>query len=373
MRFQYGWEKVPPEDIPAAAQEKLEATIHRSLELGIRHIETAQAYGPSEMQLGWILPKLERDSFWLQTKGFPVADGREFETALEESFKLLGVDYVDLFSVHGINTDDILDMTLRPGGPLEVLRRWQRDGRIRFVGFSTHGPCRTIVKAIETGEFDYVNLHWYFINQTNWEAIEAAAGQDMGVFIIGPSDKGGKLYAPSEKMVDLCQPLTPMAFNDLFCLRRPEVHTLSLGASEPGDFDAHIAALDNYDDIDATIGPIEARIDAAMKEALGSDWWSDYAKGLPVWDEVPGGVNLQYILRLWSLAKGLGMTDYGKYRYGMIGNGSHWMAGNKGAEFDEAALIAALGDYPMRDRIPAILREAHEMFKGEERKPLTST
>ena len=46
------------------------------------------------------------------------------------------------------------------------------------------------------GGFDYVNLHWYYIYQANWPAIEEARCRDMGVFIISPADKGGMLYRP---------------------------------------------------------------------------------------------------------------------------------------------------------------------------------
>jgi predicted aldo/keto reductase-like oxidoreductase len=45
----------------------LQATIHRALDLGINHIETARGYGSSEMQLGWVLPKLPRDKMIVQT------------------------------------------------------------------------------------------------------------------------------------------------------------------------------------------------------------------------------------------------------------------------------------------------------------------
>ncbi|MEO0510124.1 MAG: aldo/keto reductase [Verrucomicrobiota bacterium] len=371
MRFQHGWEKLKPQQIPASVQENLEATVHRALELGIRHIETAEGYGPSEMQLGFVLPKIDRDKFWLQTKAAPQEDGASFEAELEESFKLLGLEQVDLLSIHGINNHKLFEDTFRKGGPMDVIRRWQKEGRIRFVGFSTHGHCHIIEKAINTGEFDYVNLHWYFINQSNWAAVEAAQKQDMGVFIISPTDKGGQLHLPSEKLVRLCEPLTPMAFNDLFCLKRPEVHTLSIGASKPGDFDAHIKALEHYDTIEMAIQPIEERIHAAMIEALGADWWPRYAEGLPNWDAVPGEINLQYILRIWSLATGLDMTGYGRYRYGMIGNGDHWMAGQKATNFDDETIIAALDKHPQRERIPDILRKAHELFKGKERKPLS--
>ena len=71
MRYQFKWQDVDPKEIPRDNQENLEATIHRALELGINHIETARGYGTSEMQLGNVLPKLPRDKIIVQTKVKP--------------------------------------------------------------------------------------------------------------------------------------------------------------------------------------------------------------------------------------------------------------------------------------------------------------
>ncbi len=142
------------------------------------------------MQLGQILPQYDRDKLIVQTKVAP-AEAAEFLKTFETSMDRLKLDHVDLLSFHGINNRDLLDLTLRKGGALEVGRQLQKEGRVRFLGFSTHGSCDVITEAAETGEFDYVNLHWYWINQVNWPAIEAATRHDMGVFIISPNDKGG--------------------------------------------------------------------------------------------------------------------------------------------------------------------------------------
>ncbi|MDD5198644.1 MAG: aldo/keto reductase [Terrimicrobiaceae bacterium] len=199
MRFQNSWTDAKPEDIPADGQANLEATIRRALEIGINHIETARGYGSSEMQLGRILPTLPREKIVVQTKVSPRARPREFLETFETSMAMLKLDRVDLLSLHGINTDELLDWSLRKGGCLEAVRRLQREGRVGHVGFSTHGSKRLIIEAIESGEFDYVNLHWYWVNDINWPAIQAATRQDMGVFIISPNDKGGKLYEPPAK------------------------------------------------------------------------------------------------------------------------------------------------------------------------------
>ena len=78
MRYQYKWQDVKPKEIPPDNQANLEATIHRALELGINHIETARGYGTSEMQLGNILPRLPRDKMIVQTKVSPKPKAKEF-------------------------------------------------------------------------------------------------------------------------------------------------------------------------------------------------------------------------------------------------------------------------------------------------------
>src|SRR5512146_41470 len=85
MRYQFKWQDVKPKEIPPENQANLEATIHRSLELGINHIETARGYGTSEMQLGRILPTLPREKIIVQTKVAPQAKAREFLKIFKKS------------------------------------------------------------------------------------------------------------------------------------------------------------------------------------------------------------------------------------------------------------------------------------------------
>lgn len=373
MRYQYKWQDVPPSQIPEANQKNIEATIARSLELGINHIETARGYGTSEMQLGKVLPAIPREKLIFQTKVSPKSDPQEFRRQFQQSWQFLGLEYIDLLGIHGINNEETLHNTLKPRGCLAEARKLQKEGKVRFIGFSTHGSTEIITEAINTGEFDYVNLHWYYINQENWSAIEAATKQDMGVFIISPSDKGGKLYDPPQKLVDLCQPLSPIVFNDLFCLSHPQVHTLSLGAAKPTDFDEHLKVLPLLDKAEEILPPIIKRLEQAAIATLGETWFKTWREGLPNHQETPGNINIPVILWLRNLALAYDMTEYSQARYNLLESGGDWFPGAKANDLNRYNLEACLRNSPHKDKIPDLLQESDRLLGGAPVKRLSQS
>jgi uncharacterized protein len=368
MRFQQSWSDLPADRITAESQANLRATLAQAVASGFHHVETARYYGSSERQLGSLLPQVPDPQRILQTKVPPQADSAAFEAELRLSFERLAVPRIDLLAIHGLNLPEHLEQTLRPGGCLEVARRWQAEGRVGSVGFSTHGPLPLILEAIASDAFDYINLHWYFIRQDNRPAIEAALAHDMGVFVISPTDKGGHLHTPSERLLELCAPLHPIVFNDLFCLSAPGIHTISVGAARPGDLDLHLDAVRLLPQAAELLPPIVARFEQARLDALGPHWLGSWQEGLPAWQNTPGELNLPTLLWLHNLVEAWGLEGYARARYGLLGAGSHWFPGANADALDQSVseeqLLEALAESPWAAEIPGLLRQLRERVGG---------
>lgn len=366
MRFQQSWTD-SGQAIEPQAQQRLAETVLAGIARGVTHLETARGYGTSERQLGMLLPQLDREQLILQTKASPEADPDLFAANVEESFARLGVDRLDLLSLHGINTWEKLWWSVRPGGCLARARQLQDEGRVGWVGFSTHGSTELITSALEhegDGGFDYVNLHWYFISRRHDRALAVAGERDQGVFIISPADKGGRLYDPPSRLTELCDPLPPLVFNNAWCLANPAVHTLSLGAARPSDFDPvpdSLAALEAPE----VITGVEQRLADAMQEVIGVRHPDDLLVGLPEYDEAPGFMNLRVMVWLRALALGWGMSEYAKGRYRMLGHASDWFPGINAEHAAEWDLAKAIADSPFAADIPAWLAEAHDLLGGD--------
>ncbi|MEW6426856.1 MAG: aldo/keto reductase [Thermodesulfobacteriota bacterium] len=336
MRAKHSWSDLPLAAVPADNQSKLEEVIRRALALGINHFETARAYGTSERQLGLALRDIPRADYLLQTKVQPTPDPQVFTADCRDSLARLGVDRVDLLAIHGINDHRSFWHACRPGGCLAAARRLQAEGRVGHVGFSGHGDTDIILEAVrhqQDGGFDYMNIHWYYIFQQHRQAIREAHERDMGIFVISPTDKGGRLQAPPPLLQRLCAPLAPLQFNDLFCLTRPGITTLSIGAATPADFDAHLAALAHLGDRDL-LAAVDRRLGQAMETATGNARPDALWEKLPPWDATPGYFNLRMITWLGNLDRGWHLREYARDRYAMLGRELPWVPGRDGADID---------------------------------------
>ncbi|SRR5664279_2278965 len=123
------------------------ATIHRALELGVNFLDTADMYGPhtNEQLVGKAI-KGKRDQFVIATKFGIVRDANDplkrgingrpeyVRASVEGSLKRLGIDTIDLYYQHRVDTNTSIEDTV---GEMAKL---VHEGKIKYIGLSEAGP-----------------------------------------------------------------------------------------------------------------------------------------------------------------------------------------------------------------------------------------
>ena len=172
-----------------------------ALKQGINYFDTAWMYhsGNSELVMGKILEQHPRDSFYLATK-FPGYDSVNMEKAeeiFEKQLEKCWVDYFDFYLFHNVN-DGNIDLYLDPKyGLMEYLKKQKENGRIRHLGFSTHGNLDTMRRFLDTYgkdlEFCQIQLNYLdWTYQNAKEKVELLKEYGLPVWVMEPV-RGGKL------------------------------------------------------------------------------------------------------------------------------------------------------------------------------------
>ena len=160
-----------------ATDDEKRACIRACLEAGVNWIDTAAAYGDgaSEKALNWLLselPAAERP--YLSTK-FRLDTARrgnfgdQVRASLEASLARLGLDRVDLLTLHNPLAPEPGPGTLSLDEALAVadhLERLRGEGLFHHVGFTALGDGPTVRAAIESGRFDVAQVYYNLLNPT---------------------------------------------------------------------------------------------------------------------------------------------------------------------------------------------------------------
>ena len=183
------------------SREEQTRLVHRSLDLGINLFDSSCKYGNSEELLGTTLKGIPRDSYILSTKwgaamtwsapgtggvdGALEQDPESLVRAVARSLKRFNTDYIDIMQLHGLRRDQYSEVV---GRFHPVLRRLQKKGMIRFIGFSERFIAdpkhETVTLALKTHPslWDTVMLKYGILNQyAAQEALPLALKAGIGV------------------------------------------------------------------------------------------------------------------------------------------------------------------------------------------------
>ena len=144
------------------SQERADEILPLLMEYGVNHIDTAAAYGDSELRIApWM--SQHRDDFFLATKtGERTGDAARAQ--LERSLQRLGVGHVDLVQLHNLVEEDEWSIAHGPAGAVEALVKARDEGLVRHIGVTGHGLriAQMHLRSLERFDFDSVLLPYNF-------------------------------------------------------------------------------------------------------------------------------------------------------------------------------------------------------------------
>lgn len=128
--------------------------IARALERGVNYFESARAYSGSEGYYGLALGERRPEIFLASKSHDRTAAGarRHLETTLAN----MQTDWLDLWQVHDVRSEEDLAEIFGPGGAIEAFDRAKKEGMVRFVGVTGHQDPAILLKAFDLYDFDTV-------------------------------------------------------------------------------------------------------------------------------------------------------------------------------------------------------------------------
>jgi len=164
----------------------LRETLRQFQALGGKVIDSSPSYGTAEAVVGELVDSLKvRDSLFLATKVSLRNVGREEGIKqIEESFKKLRTDKIDLLAVHNLRDTDV---------QLKTLREMKAAGRIRYVGITTSfdNQYGTFEQVMKKETLDFIQVDYALDNRDAGERIiPLAPDRGMAVMINLPFGRG---------------------------------------------------------------------------------------------------------------------------------------------------------------------------------------
>lgn len=225
--------------------------VRAALDSGIILLDTAHSYqrGRNEEMIGQVIKGRARDSFIIATKinpptrerrsgdFLPETKASQFLEMLDISLQRLGLDYVDILSLHNTTKrEHVLNEAI-----LEALQAAKKQGKTRFLGVSTHaGQPDVIGGVLEAKVHDVVIVAFNFRQENREEvrqAIKQAAAADIG--IIAMKTQAG-VYWDKEKTQKI-----NMKAALKWVLNEPAVHTAIPGFTTFEQLEENLSVMEN--------------------------------------------------------------------------------------------------------------------------------
>lgn len=183
-------------------RETVVSVVREAVERGVNYVDLIFSLPEYLDNLGVALRGLRERLILTAHLGSTAQDGQYCKTRSVKRCEVffldllarLGTDYIDVLFLHNCDSPKDYDTIMRPNGPRGLAHRLQREGKARFIGFSSH-TVTTALRAVESGHVDVlmyaVNLASHAVPGKT-DLFKACITHDVGLVAMKPF-AGGKL------------------------------------------------------------------------------------------------------------------------------------------------------------------------------------
>ncbi len=181
----FGFGGIP---IQRVSEEEAVRVVRRCYELGINYYDTARGYTNSEERIGKALEDV-REEVFLATKSGR-RDSKGLMGELEISLKNLRTDWIDVYQLHNVSSNEAWDRIKGPGGALEALYEAKKEGMIRHLGVTSHDPA-VLADIVREDVFETIMIPYNYLTlKPEEELLPLCREKNVGTVIMKPFGGG---------------------------------------------------------------------------------------------------------------------------------------------------------------------------------------
>ena len=230
-------------------QEDANRLVGYAVERGVNYFDVAPSYGDAQQLMGPALAPFRKD-VCLACKTV-MRTREESRRELLESLKVLQTDYLDVYQLHAVTTQEDVDTIFGPDGAMETFLWARREGLIRNIGMSTHHEANGL-KAMDLYDFDTIlyPMNWALGLATGWGDRMAERVQKTGAGLLAMKTLVSRLWLPDEEKAYPKSWCRPIFDNDRLAMAGMK-YGLAKGAATlvpPGNIDHFDFMLDHIDE-----------------------------------------------------------------------------------------------------------------------------
>lgn len=302
---------------------QVERMVEYAMEHGVNYFDTAYPYhnGESERIIGRVLNKYPREQFYLATKypGHQISKSYDPAVIFEEQLKKCGVEYFDFYLLHNVYENSIQTYTDPRWGIVDYFLEQKRLGRIRHLGFSSHGSVSNLTEFLDLYgdkmEFCQIQLNYLdWTLQDGKEKYDLLTQRNIPVWVMEPV-RGGRLAkleaADEEKMKNKRPKEGVPAWAFRFLQGLPNVQMILSGMSSMEQMQENVSTFETRKALTDTEEAMLLEIAEGMKNSIpctscryccdGCPKGLDIPMLLAVYNELRFAPNLNVSMRMDAL------------------------------------------------------------------------